>query len=151
MDIKEVKEVKEVKVKIYLNDYNLDYGCSYMEGQKNSEIAYIHGFYYGSSTRISEKGNIYTPQTGFKIKKIKIIEYDNEGNNKIILEKIIDFKEIAETEFKISLLSENFICSQLEFNKYSFRENEYYFTINFRHLYRFNNQVEISSISYSKL
>lgn len=134
----------------------------------------ICGQYYGSGTRINECGNVYRPHVGFLDMHIKILEYTPEGEVIVIFDKIINFKEyckkliskekeslysytlskkekkynIKNLAKKISNINRDIYCPINDFTKIIVEHNGREFLFSFRQLYRFNNEVEISGVSF---
>lgn len=134
----------------------------------------ISGQYYGSGTRINECGSVYKPRVGFLDMHIKIVEYTPEGEVIEILNKIINFKEhskkliVKEIEEisvyrmskednehhiknlleKISNVDTGTYCPINDFSKITIEHNGVNFVFRFRQLHRFDNEVEISGVSF---
>lgn len=152
---------------------NTNSSFNHVSRKKTGETS-ICGQYYGSGTRINECGNVYRPQVGFLDMHIKILEYTPEGEVIIIFDKIINFKEYCKKLFskekeslisypiskkdktyniknltkKISYINRDIYCPINDFTKIIVEENSREFVFSFRQLYRFNNEVEISGVSF---
>lgn len=134
----------------------------------------IRGQYYGSGTRINECGSVYRPHVGFLDMHIKIVEYTPEGEVIEIFDKIINFKEhtkklivkqieeisvyemskedheyhIKNLLEKISNVDTGTYCPINDFSKIPIEHNGVNFVFRFRQLHRFDNEVEISGVSF---
>ncbi len=135
---------------------------------------YVRAYYLGSSTRIGEEGNIFTPELGYLDNHIRIVEYDHSGAETVIFNKTINFMNPV-VEMLQEILNEMTSCSSLyseecllnhlkkiekvKENKYcpidgftsiTFEDDVTNKTVvfNFRDLHRFGGEVEMSGISY---
>jgi hypothetical protein len=107
----------------------------------------FQAIYMGASSRQGQHSCIYINEIGYIKRNLKIYISDKLDN--IIENTVLDLEKtpaklILETEIDFK----NYDIK--DFNNLLFEFDNFYLTFNFRQLYKFNNDIEISSIKLSK-
>ena len=150
----EYDENNNDRLKIYIKcDDNIEY--LFLSGEFDDNKFYGSLKYYGSSSSLGEKYEIYNSDNGYKKMKMSII---NDGNE--IIRYDLDFKELAiknvensintynddqKIEIKNNIDKED-ICILNSFSKIDVIKDNVKIRLGLRNLYKFDSQVELCSL-----
>ena len=150
----EYDENNNDRLKIYIKcDDNIEY--LFLSGEFDDNKFYGSLKYYGSSSRLGEKYEIYNSDNGYKKMEMSII---NDGNE--IIRYDLDFKELAiknvensintynddqKIEIKNNIDKED-ICILNSFSKIDVIKDDVKIRLGLRNLYKFDGQVELYSL-----
>lgn len=156
----------ENEVKIYMTNNICDLKSKFLflSGKVEDNKFYDSYSYYGSSTRLGKEFEIYN-EDGYKNIKLEILLEDN-----LLFDEIIDFKELAVEHFiesneefrsirgydsvkdceeKINKIKNEDYCEINSFTKFRIKRDNIDIYFGFRDLHKFNNNIELCSLSFS--